>query len=78
MSLVHKCDDCGARVVLSKTGHTKFDAPEKGLIEEVAPGRPMMPDSLRMVVFDGSTDRVRIMPRNSRALYVNLHRCGRR
>lgn len=77
MSLVHKCDDCGARIMLSKRGFTKFDAPPKGLIEETAPGRPMMPDSMRLVVYDGSVPHVRIMPRNARAMYLNIHRCGR-
>lgn len=74
MSLVQVCESCGARVVIA--GGAQFDAPEKGLIEELAPGRPMMPDSLRLVVV--GTKKAQVMPRNYRALYLNFHRCGRR
>lgn len=75
MSLVTKCENCDARVMKTEKGKV-FDAPEKGILEETAPGRPMMPDSLRLVVYDGET--IKMMPRNMRSLYLNLHRCGRR
>lgn len=73
MSLVSLCEDCGARVVMA--GGMGFDAPQKGLLEELAPGRPQMPDSLRLVIF--GRKKAQVLPRNVRGLYLHYHRCSR-
>lgn len=78
MSLIHLCTGCDARVLVAHAEGVpvQYDAPEKGILEEMAPGRPMMPDSLRLIIF--GRKKAQVMPRNVRALYLNIHRCGRR
>lgn len=73
MSLVAKCEDCGARVIMANG--MAFDAPKKGILEELNPGAPMMPDSLRLVIF-GRT-KAQVLPRNVRSAYLHYHRCSR-
>lgn len=74
MSLVELCPECDARVCVA--GGAMFDAPPTGILEELAPGRPTMPDSLRLVIL--GKKKMQVMPRGYRAMYLHFHRCSRR